>query len=204
MKYLIFDTETTGLPKTREPAEARPQNWPHLVSLSWVLLDTDTNKICKQRHSVIRPDKWTIPDESVRIHGITQEMALGIGVDLFEAVNEMLCEPCDAWVAHNLEFDMGVIVNAVLWDLDLRFPVTPQKKLCTMRLSKNVCKIPGTYGYKFPKLKELYEHAFKHPPLETHLHNSLYDARILTEVIQQWNPLREVLGLHSIDVETTE
>lgn len=48
MKLLIFDTETTGLPKSRKASTEGPNNWPHIVSISWVILDSDTNKIEKQ------------------------------------------------------------------------------------------------------------------------------------------------------------
>jgi len=44
MRLLIFDTETTGLPKSRQPSSKGPNNWPHIVSISWVILDADTNK----------------------------------------------------------------------------------------------------------------------------------------------------------------
>ena len=68
MKLLIFDTETTGLPKNRQPAERGPDNWPHIVSISWIVLDTDTNKEVKRRSYIIQPNGWHIPEESVRIH----------------------------------------------------------------------------------------------------------------------------------------
>ena len=46
MKLCIFDTETTGLPKDRnKQAIKEPNNWPHIVSISWVILDVDTNSL---------------------------------------------------------------------------------------------------------------------------------------------------------------
>jgi len=68
MRLIIFDTETTGLPKTRDSAFKGPDNWPHLVSISWVILDTDENTIQKQRDYIIYPDSWVIPQESTKIH----------------------------------------------------------------------------------------------------------------------------------------
>jgi DNA polymerase III epsilon subunit-like protein len=72
---LIFDTETTGLPKARLPSSRGPNNWPHIVSISWVILDAHTNKVVDIRSFVIKPRNWTIPEDSIKIHGITQEKA---------------------------------------------------------------------------------------------------------------------------------
>lgn len=197
MKLLIFDTETTGLPKNRQPAERGPDNWPHIVSISWIVLDSETNTEVKTRSYIIRPNGWAIPEESTKIHGITEWTAMEKGVALYDVMYEFINESCDAWVAHNLEFDMSVIVNAVLWDLRLNFPRTPQRKLCTMLLGKPICKLPGYYknSYKPPKLKELYFHAFGRHPEELQLHNSMYDVRILTEIIKHYFPLRVAMGL---------
>lgn len=197
MKLLIFDTETTGLPKNRQSAEKGPDNWPHIVSISWIVLDTDTNEELKKCNYVIYPSNWDIPEESTKIHGITTEFAIVNGSDLCAVMNKFITEECDGWVAHNLEFDMGVIVNAVLWDIRTQFPVTPQKKFCTMLLSKPICKLPGKFknSYKAPKLKELYFHTFGRYPEETQLHNSIYDVRVLTDVIKASLPLRQAMGL---------
>lgn len=194
MKVLIFDTETTGLPKSRKPAEQGPNNWPHLVSISWIVLDSDSNTEVERRSFIIKPE-WKIPEDSIAIHGITQERAEKEGVSLLEVMAEFLTESCDMWVAHNLEFDMSIIVNAVLWDLKVQFPLVPQRKICTMLLSKNICKLPGKFGYKSPKLKELYYAAFGKHPVEAHLHTSMYDVEILTEVIKHYLPLRQAMNL---------
>lgn len=200
MKLLIFDTETTGLPKSRDPVGKKPNNWPHLVSISWVILDSETNKVVKERNYIIKPN-WAIPVESTQIHGITTEHAMLYGQDLRNVMLEFINEPCDMMVAHNMEFDISVVINAFMWDLNLEFlPIRP-KQICTMKLSRELCMIPGKYGYKYPKLKELYYHAFKKMPDETKLHNSLYDVLVLTEIIQSYSPLRQAMGLvvRSID-----
>jgi len=199
MKLLIFDTETTGLPKSRTPAQQNSNNWPHIVSISWVILDSTTNTELKSRHYIIRPIGWAIPEQSVDIHGITEAIAYQKGVELYNVMLEFISEECDAWVAHNLDFDFNVIINAVLWDLKLQFPSIPQKKFCTMLLGKSICKLPGTYKnvYKPPKLKELYHHTFRKYPDELMLHNSLYDVRVLAEIIKNCSELRQAMGLET-------
>jgi DNA polymerase III epsilon subunit-like protein len=196
MKIVIFDTETTGLPKSREAVEKKPNNWPHLVSISWVVLDSETNEILKERNYIIKPMNWVIPSESTMIHGITTEYATKCGVDLYSAISEFITEECEMIVAHNLEFDISVVVNAVLWDLKLQFPPIRARQMCTMKLGRDLCMLPGNYGkYKYPKLKEFYYCVFSRVPNESELHNSLYDVKILTEIIQNYLPLRQAMGL---------
>ena len=198
MKLLIFDTETTGLPRNKTSASQSPNNWPHIVSISWLILDTETNEELISKSYIVRPNGWYIPEDSVKIHGITTEYALKNGKDLYEVIVEFINEDCDAWVAHNLEFDINVVINATIWDLNSNFPAIPNKKLCTMLLSRNLCKLPGSFGkYKLPKLKELYNHVFGKYPDELQLHNSFYDVRILTDIIKTYSPLRSAMGIHT-------
>jgi hypothetical protein len=197
MKLLIFDTETTGLPKSRyEDAHKRPDNWPHIVSISWVILDSVTNKIIKEKSYIVRPDKWIIPDESIAIHRITNEIAKCDGVPLKVAIEEFLGETCDKIVAHNINFDINVIENAVVWDLKLSPRYIPKRMDCTMIISQKYCKLPGkTAVHKFPSLKEMYESIFGSKPAEDKLHGSMYDTLILAQCIQKCDWLRNELGL---------
>jgi hypothetical protein len=65
-----------------------------------------------------------------------------------------------------------------------------------MKLGRSICKLPGTFGrYKYPKLKEFYQHVFQIIPDESRLHSSMYDVMILTEIIQLCVPLRNLMGL---------
>jgi len=196
MRTLVFDTETTGLPKySRSPAKFMRDNWPHIVSLSWVILDND---IVVETHSyIIKPKNWVIPDDSIAIHGITNEIAMKDGVDLEFALDNFMYEHYDLMVAHNLDFDENVLVNAIYWDLGRKeFEEFPHPKRCSMRLSKDICKLPSTYrGYKPPRLSELYKYVFGVNPVMENLHGSLYDVQILVKVIQNSPELREKLGL---------
>ena len=196
MKLLIFDTETTGLPRSRVPSHVEPNNWPHIVSISWVILNTDANHIEKQKSYIVKPLNWVIPDDSIKIHGITQEKAKNEGHELAKVIGEFLAENYDVLVAHNLEFDLNVLYNAIQWDLELPFKTLKKQMFCTMELSRDICKLKGNFtSYKSPKLSELYEYAFKRQPEKESLHNSLYDVLILTEVIQSCHELRLKMNL---------
>jgi DNA polymerase III epsilon subunit-like protein len=198
MKVLIFDTETTGLPVDwKIPAQRQPHNWPHVVSIAWMVLDSETNKIETQKSYIIKPIGWTVPEESTAIHGIRHSFAESYGAPLGEVIREFFETGCDMYVAHNMNFDENVIMNAVYWDLNgdvYRFQ-SPTK--CSMKLSASMCRIPfkSGGGNKPPKLSELYEHVFRRKPVLSRLHGSFYDAKILTEIIQKYQPMREALGL---------
>lgn len=196
MKVLIFDTETTGLPKSRKSALLEPNIWPHIVSIAWTILDVDTNKIITKKSFLVRPGDWNVPLESTKIHGITHEKAERDGVPLADVMEEFLEERYDTIIAHNLEFDWNVLMNALRWDLGRDTPLTVPGK-CTMKLGADLCKLPSKFGsmYKPPKLRELYQFAFQRSPVEASLHSALYDTLILTEIVQYCDPLRERIGL---------
>lgn len=201
MKYLFFDTETTGLPKNRDQAYKGPGNWPHIVSLSWQVYDND--QYIKSESFIVKPSEWTIPEDSIKIHGITNERAIKEGSDLINVINKFMkdVEETRYIIAHNIEFDYNVLMNAILWDLKLSYPLFP-KMFCTMKESRNIMKMPlgnGRNGYKPPKLSELYEFVFKKKPLMNELHASSYDAKILAEIVMNYNPFKRILGLPVVE-----
>jgi DNA polymerase-3 subunit alpha len=186
MRALFFDTETTGLPKDRnKPATAAPNNWPEPVSISWAL--TDGPKIIRAKSYIIQPSGWEIPADSIRIHGITQQMAHQDGVDLRHVIGEFIRDllHADIAIAHNLEFDKNVITAAALYHCrDTVALKWPPHEFCSCESARSICKLP-TYKptlsgiYKAPKLSELYFHAHKSAPPEVLLHTSLGDVLIL-------------------------
>ena len=75
---LFFDTETTGLPKRRNAPITDSENWPRLVQLAYLVYDFNGNKIHKCCH-IIKPDNFTIPIESSKLHRITTDKAIREG-----------------------------------------------------------------------------------------------------------------------------
>jgi DNA polymerase III epsilon subunit-like protein len=196
MRTIVFDTETTGLPKfSRTPAKFMRDNWPHIVSLSWMVLENDT--VVETHSYIVKPKNWVIPDESIAIHGITNEIANKEGVELEHAIDNFMYQHYDLMLAHNLDFDENVIVNAIFWDLNRKnFLEFPHPKRCSMKLSRDICKIPTLYNaFKSPKLSELYRFVFGKNPEMDKLHGSLYDVEILVKIIQNSPELRDKLGL---------
>jgi DNA polymerase III epsilon subunit-like protein len=198
MKVCIFDTETTGLPVNKSIAGWRaPNNWPHLVSISWAILDGDTNKVEKKVSYIIYPHDWVIPKEASDIHRITQEIALERGYYLENVMEEFLSEKYDVLVAHNMDFDRNVLFSTLRWDMNRKECNVFGNVFCTMAFSRNLCKIPSEYydGYKAPKLSELYRYVFGREPDSSQLHGSHYDVQILTEIVQNCGQIRIALGL---------
>jgi DNA polymerase III epsilon subunit-like protein len=198
MKLLIFDTETTGLPKSREPAIKAPGNWPHIVSFAWTLVDTDGFKILSSEYHIVKP-QWNIPEDSVKIHGITQEKALNEGIPLSSVILKFLEVDHDKLIAHNINFDYNVLVNAVLWDLKLKIPPDFKPMYCSMELMKPVMKLQyaNGRGYKPPKLSELYEYVLHKKP--EGMHNAQVDTQLLVEIIQNCPLLQRMIGLTTDD-----
>ena len=49
MKLLVFDTETTGLPLERNASIYKPELWPHIIQISFILYDTERDKILNEQ-----------------------------------------------------------------------------------------------------------------------------------------------------------
>ncbi len=154
--YLFFDTETTGVPKNWKAPITNFENWPRIVQIAWIVTDALGNVLLKNEY-IIKPDGFTIPKDASDVHGITTEYAIKFGVSLEEVLIkfEEHCNISNYIIAHNISFDSKVIGSEFLRILS-RNPTTRLNHLCTMVNSTNFCKIPGNYGYKWPKLSELH------------------------------------------------
>ena len=183
MIYLIFDTETTGLPKNWKAQTSDVDNWPRLVQISWVITD---GKERQEFNYIIKPDGFEIPAEVSAIHGITQERAVAEGRDREFILNlfRSFVNLADIVVAHNLSFDKA-IVGAEYYRMfgDNRFEqrLATKDTFCTMLQSIDLVAIKGTHGggNKWPKLMELYRHFFNRD--FEGAHDALNDTRACEE-----------------------
>lgn len=184
---LVFDTETQHLPDWN--ARARDPKQPHICEIAAVLFDDSWNDV-GELHEIIKPDGWEIPKETSDIHGITQSMAMAVGVDEKAAVAEfleMLKKATDV-VIHNASFDCFILRIACR-----RFNLVPDdegnpdpigikaKSFCTMKAMTNICRLPGQYGNnKWPKLQEAYQFCFGRE--FDNAHGAMSDVRACAEV----------------------
>lgn len=196
MRTLVFDTETTGLPKTQIVSPSTMHLWPHVVQFSYIIFDTESNKIVKIKDCIIKvPDGFTIAEENAKIHGITTEISLAQGIGLQPVLEEFFADfdTSDHIVGHNVSFDINMIKAELQRLITDSFNVDEVTKLqgyltkittstkfyCTMQETIDYCAIElkDKYGRpykKFPKLLELYQKMFGLTP--KNLHNSLNDV----------------------------
>lgn len=157
-RYFFFDTETCGLPKNYKLPYTALDNWPRMIQIAWMIANQDGVEETAAEY-LIKPNGFTIPPEASKIHNITTEMALDEGVELHNVLTTMsaLLKECDYIVGHNVSFDMN-IVGAEFVRMNLQMTSIPT--LDTMKSSTEYCKLPGPYGYKWPKLFELHTKLF--------------------------------------------
>ena len=172
MKYLFFDTETTGLPKNFKAPYTDLDNWPRVVQLSWLV--SENSDVLTESDNIIKVD-FPIPEVSAKIHGITNEVSLAKGRDLNDVLDEILVaiEDADVLVCHNLSFDLAIL-QAELMRAGKNHGIS-KKMFCTMKSAVDYCKLPGNYGFKWPKLEELYNICFQEK-LEN-AHDAMVDVR---------------------------
>ena len=158
--YLFFDTETTGLPRSFIAPESDFDNWPRLVQIAWILCDEKGGEVSR-KSLIIKPEGFTIPEDAVRIHKITTEMALDKGIPLAEALSEFnqATLKADVLIAHNIAFDQRII-GAEFLRKDIPSGITRLKPFCTMLNSTEFCKLPSYRGWKPPRLYELHMKLF--------------------------------------------
>jgi len=201
MHVLVFDTETTGLPKTKIINPDTLHLWPHIVQLSFVIYDTETNTIVESKDYIIKVDKSVIiEDESTKIHGITNEISKVKGIPIEDAFNEFFyyLRSANKLVGHNVSFDINMIKIELLRIIylhkykaskmkiteiktNLHYLTNYKNVVCTLQESIELCdiKVIDKYGKtytKWPRLLELHQKLFQTTP--NNLHNSFNDILV--------------------------
>ena len=184
---LIFDTETTGIIQKRLPAHDPSQ--PHIVSIAAVLLNGGLREYsCMD--VIIKPDGWTIPEDAVKVHGITDEIANQYGVPIGPVLTlfNHLCFKADVLVAYNAAFDTEVI-KSELARKGREHYLHDEKLRCCMLECAQELKLPNTRGYgdyKWPKLEESYKFFFGEDMQNAH--NALWDVRNTAKIWKHLHP----------------
>ena len=199
--YLIFDTETTGLPLKWKAPLTDFDNWPRMVQLAWQMHD-DKGKLIEVKNYIIKPDCYDIPFNAEKIHGISTERALKQGSDLKEVLKEFVIdvENSKYIVGHNISFDNNIVgcelLRKGMANTLVDFPCVDTKNDAT-----DYCKIKGGRGggYKWPSLTELHTKLFGEAFSEAH--NASADveatARCFLELIRL-----EVIPSNSVGLDS--
>lgn len=182
--FLVFDTETTGLPKSfRSVNKNTLHHWDscRLVQIAWMIY-TD-NQLVKKECFLVKPNGFIISDESIEIHGITNQIATEQGQNVEQVLNAFFTDisqySVHTIVAHNLSFDKNVIASEVYrcneklndsWKIWGK-----QQFFCTM--------LAGTKNnQKWPKLSELYKEIIGDIPDNGTLHSADFDTKLCAEI----------------------
>lgn len=179
--YLIFDTETTGLPKNWNAPITDIDNWPRCVQIAWQL-HNEMGELLEHQDFLIKPDGYNIPYDAEQIHGISTQLAEKNGLELARVLsifNDVLAK-ANFVVGQNVNFDLNIMgcefhrlgVKTTLNDL-------PILDTCTEKTAE-LCALPGGRGGKFklPTLTELHEKLFGFPFSEAH--NATADVEATT------------------------
>lgn len=159
--YIVFDTETTGLPRDYNAPMSDVDNWPRLVQLAWQLHDAK-GKLLSNHNYIIRPEGFTIPYNAEKVHGISTKRALAEGHELKQILGifEGDVQQAKFLVGHNIEFDINVVGSEYLRAAATMPLTAPQ--LDTKDISTEFCALPGGRGgkFKWPTLTELHQKLF--------------------------------------------
>jgi len=160
---LGFDTETTGKYNDNLPASDTSQ--PRLVQIGAMLMEDDFSPR-GHLNVMIKPEKFKIPEEASKIHGITtQDAAIcGVSFEEFWPIFAAMCFKADTVLAYNVSFDLKILAvevahRGIRWPFKNKF-----KRIDVMKEIMYDVNLPPNPGYstpKFPKLGEAYQHYFK-------------------------------------------
>jgi len=158
--FLIFDTETTGLPLNWNAPLNDFDNWPRLIQLAWQIHD-EKGDLVEATSYLVKPDGFIIPRGSEKVHGISTERANKEGQPIEFVLKEFIkaLEKVQITIGHNLEFDNNIVGSEMLrYGIDNDILLKQKTQIDTKGESTNYCALPGGRGgnYKWPTLEELY------------------------------------------------
>jgi len=201
--YLIFDTETTGLPQNWKAPLTDFENWPRLVQLAWQVHDVE-GKLVEVKNYIIKPEGYDIPFNASKIHGISTQRAEKEGLPLSEVLEifHQQIQEVKFVVGHNIGFDNNIVgcefLRKNMPNLLQSIPSIDTKEDAT-----DYCKIPGGRGgsFKWPSLTELHQTLFGKSFAEAH--NASADveatARCFLELLRL-----EVIVFHKAGMNTEQ
>ena len=198
--FLIFDTETTGLPKSWSAPITDTDNWPRCIQIAWQLHDEIGNLIEHQDY-LVKPEGFNIPYDAERIHGISTELAQEQGITLAEVLEKfnIALSKAKYIVGQNVGFDVN-IMGCEFHRLNIATDLSqlPVLDTCT-ETTAELLKLPGGRGGKFklPTLTELHEYLFGVPFAEAH--NATADVEATTRCFLELIK-REVFTKEELDV----
>lgn len=181
-RWLVFDTETSGL---TVPTSAPLEKHPKIVDFALVEVvlyeDSDAVKFDPFKPQIEREKAWLINpgeplyDETKKITGLTDDDVRGAPgfPEILPEIRQWFLG-AEGLIAHNLPFDLGMLVNELKrCGCEYAFPYPPQQ-ICT------VANYHPVFGRR-AKLTEVYQRVFGEELKQKH--RALDDARALAQIV---------------------
>lgn len=173
--YMLFvDTETSGIPENWNAPYSMDEAWPHVVQIAWAVFTKDGVEVKSENH-YIRADGFHIDQESMKIHGITEDFLNEKGegrADVFHSLARDLEKYRPLIVGHFVEFDHHMMEMGFRRS-GMDYVGRDLPRFCTMLAGRKYGS--RLYIPRSLRLDELYMHLFQRR-LENH-HNALIDAK---------------------------
>jgi len=189
---LFIDIETIGFPDNKHlPYGEQPlytsidkYNNARIVQIC-VMLCNDKFENMMIKDNIIKLDNFNITNSDC--HKITNEISIKNGRPFTVVANELhnMIKQSSHIFAHNSNFDINIFKSELFrYGLyNIIDEINKKKIICTMNFTKNIVKIKNKYGYKDPKLSELYEYVTTKKM--TNEHNAKFDVINLHEAIKK-------------------
>lgn len=183
--YIVFDTETTGLP-TRFGSNyyyLNNYNGARLIQISWALFNKD-HELQYSKNRYVLPNNFSINNSS--FHGITNEIAKEKGELVDVVLSDFITDLSNAKyiICHNVDFDCNIIKSEL-------YRICSNRTICdnVFKKCKLVCTLRAAFNMKKDKiitkanLGSVYSHFFNEEI--NGAHDALYDALNTAKIFKE-------------------
>lgn len=187
MKYIVLDTETSGVMDYKRPADAVGQ--PRVAEVGLIYLDEDL-QVEREYNRYVLPAGWEMEPGATAVNGLTTEELIRLGVPISEVLDvySMAISEGRAVVAFGAQFDCKMMrAELRRAEMDDLFEAT--RNICCMRSLMSHAKQTGRRLVKYdtdgepmptakgwPKLTDACR--YFSIPLPEKAHGALGDARV--------------------------
>lgn len=206
-KILFYDLETTGLVKSLNDLLKPEEKYPdykdiakyenaRIVSIGWLYMenfDYDYEiEIDNIHEQIIKPDGFIIPDNAIKIHGITNEEANNNGFESKKILKKIakIIKECDYIIGYNVYFDINILLselyrNKLYNSIKKIIKMKEEEKIiCIAQISAKEIKLDGfiqNFNYRIPRLVHVYKKCFNEEL--NNAHNAKSDVLGMIKII---------------------